>query len=251
MGLAPEFMISQSFPFELIALWLPAIVGIGLAITRRRRPGPSQGVRWRPGISALVAATSIGLAALAIGLSSGLDAGLVVGLAAAFVFVFAGGLEGVPPDPGKTVSPRSVLYYDRRATFMNAIVSLLTVGPAVGVVVGFSARPETTLAQLQSPGVPAGVVAGVTAGVTSGIVFALTTSALNTAWPSYQLSRAWLTLRRRLPWSLMAFLEDAHQRGALRQAGAVYQFRHIELQHRLATRDTTSVSSERTSEGRR
>ena len=40
--------------------------------------------------------------------------------------------------------------------------------------------------------------------------------------------------RNRLPWQLMAFLADAHQRGVLRQAGAVYQFRHIELQHRLA-----------------
>jgi hypothetical protein len=28
-----------------------------------------------------------------------------------------------------------------------------------------------------------------------------------------------------------------NQRGVLRQAGAVYQFRHIELQHRLANRD--------------
>jgi hypothetical protein len=35
----------------------------------------------------------------------------------------------------------------------------------------------------------------------------------------------------------MGFLADAHQRGVLRQAGAVYQFRHIELQHRLANRD--------------
>ena len=33
------------------------------------------------------------------------------------------------------------------------------------------------------------------------------------------------------------YLVDAHKRGILRQAGAVYQFRHIELQHRLATRD--------------
>ncbi len=32
-------------------------------------------------------------------------------------------------------------------------------------------------------------------------------------------------------------IADAHQRGVLRQAGAVYQFRHIELQHRLANRD--------------
>jgi hypothetical protein len=33
----------------------------------------------------------------------------------------------------------------------------------------------------------------------------------------------------------MTFLADAHQRGVLRQAGAVYQF-HVELQRRLATR---------------
>ena len=32
----------------------------------------------------------------------------------------------------------------------------------------------------------------------------------------------------------MRFLKDAHRRGVLRQEGAVYQFRHIELQHRLA-----------------
>ena len=34
----------------------------------------------------------------------------------------------------------------------------------------------------------------------------------------------------------MNFLEYSHQRGVLRQAGAVYQFRHVELQHRLAKR---------------
>ena len=67
----------------------------------------------------------------------------------------------------------------------------------------------------------------------SGIIssFALT------AWPSYGIARIWLALRHRLPWQLMGFLADAHRRGVLRQAGAVYQFRHIELQHRLANRD--------------
>jgi hypothetical protein len=47
----------------------------------------------------------------------------------------------------------------------------------------------------------------------------------------------WLAFTHRLPWRPMSFLADAHQRGVLRQAGAVYQFRHIELQHRLANRD--------------
>lgn len=235
VGFVPVFLIAGRLTVYLAALLFPAIVGIGLAIWRRRRPGPSRGVRWRPGISALIAAAGVGLAALAIGLSGGLAAGLAVGLAAAFVFAFAGGIEGVPPDPGKTVSPRSVLSYDRRAAFMSMFASMLTVGPAVGVVVGISPHPETD-AVLSSPYVPAGVAAGIAAGVTSGIIFSLATSALNTAWPSYQLARAWLTLRRKLPWSLIAFLEDAHQRGVLRQAGAVYQFRHIELQHRLADR---------------
>ena len=39
-----------------------------------------------------------------------------------------------------------------------------------------------------------------------------------------------------LPWLLLEFLEDAHRRGVLRQAGAAYQFRHIELQRQLAYR---------------
>jgi hypothetical protein len=49
-------------------------------------------------------------------------------------------------------------------------------------------------------------------------------------------ARGWLAFRRQLPLPLMAFLADAHQRGVLRQAGATYQFRHLELQRRLATR---------------
>lgn len=34
----------------------------------------------------------------------------------------------------------------------------------------------------------------------------------------------------------MSFLDDTHKHGILRQDGATYQFRHIELQHRLANR---------------
>jgi hypothetical protein len=58
-----------------------------------------------------------------------------------------------------------------------------------------------------------------------------------TAWVGFVLARPWLALRRGLPWRLMRFLEDAHQRGILRQAGAVYQFRHGKLQDYLALSD--------------
>ncbi|MGH3706911.1 MAG: hypothetical protein ACRDRU_17000 [Pseudonocardiaceae bacterium] len=47
------------------------------------------------------------------------------------------------------------------------------------------------------------------------------------------LSRIWLPLTGRLLWALLTFLDDAHKRGVLRQAGAVYQFRHARLQDHL------------------
>jgi len=52
-----------------------------------------------------------------------------------------------------------------------------------------------------------------------------------TAWGQWvALARIWLPLSGRLPWAVVAFLEDAYRRGALRQVGAVYQFRHARLQ---------------------
>ncbi|MFE2943369.1 NACHT domain-containing protein [Streptomyces sp. NPDC059255] len=50
-----------------------------------------------------------------------------------------------------------------------------------------------------------------------------------TAW------RRWVVpLTGQLPWALIAFLDDACQRGILRQAGAVYQFRHVQLRDHFA-----------------
>jgi hypothetical protein len=77
------------------------------------------------------------------------------------------------------------------------------------------------------------LVGGLLCGLALGLWYANT----ETAWGRFVLVRCWLALRRRLPWRLMSFLTDAHkQRGVLRQAGAVYQFRHVDLQRRLATR---------------
>lgn len=47
-------------------------------------------------------------------------------------------------------------------------------------------------------------------------------------------TRIWLACGRSMPWRAMSFLTDAHQRGVLRQVGAVYQFRHIRLQQQLS-----------------
>ncbi|MEV7018184.1 NACHT domain-containing protein [Streptomyces sp. NPDC093991] len=54
------------------------------------------------------------------------------------------------------------------------------------------------------------------------------------AWGGFTLARLYFWATGRLPWRLLPFLEDAHARGVLRQAGGVYRFRHIELRNRLA-----------------
>lgn len=65
-----------------------------------------------------------------------------------------------------------------------------------------------------------------------------------TAWGQWVLlARIVLPLTGWLPWTPVAFLEDAYQRGVLRQAGAVYQFRHARLQESLS-RDATATTPE-------
>ncbi|MDT4988273.1 MAG: hypothetical protein QOI74_2367 [Micromonosporaceae bacterium] len=57
------------------------------------------------------------------------------------------------------------------------------------------------------------------------------------------LVRLWLPVTGRLPWSVSAFLADAHRRGVLRQAGAVYQFRHARIRDHLAHAGPRPTSS--------
>jgi hypothetical protein len=47
---------------------------------------------------------------------------------------------------------------------------------------------------------------------------------LSRAWGVFVLHRTWLALRDQLPWRLMEFLDDAHRRGILRQAGGCINF---------------------------
>jgi hypothetical protein len=86
-------------------------------------------------------------------------------------------------------------------------------------------------------GLTAGVVLGVAAGMTTGVAGRLTNREYEGASGLFLVACSWLVLRGRLPRQLTTFLADAHaRRGVLRQVGAVYQFRHIELQRYLAGR---------------
>jgi hypothetical protein len=146
---------------------------------------------------------------------------LATGLAVALLL----GIAAVPSDLAQVTSPRVVLARDRQVALLfvlrAGLVGIAVSGLALGLV---------------ASGFPP--VAGLGIGIGFWLALGLLMSMIQAEWPSYMLTRGWLALRRQLPWSLMSFLADAHQRGVLRQAGAVYQFRHINLQHLLAKRRT-------------
>ena len=137
----------------------------------------------------------------------------------------AGGLLfwlGFPADVTLAISPLSTMRADRNAAMLRgAILALLVLLPltAIGLAIGYFGRPGTDV-----------TVAGYAVVIVALGLLSVTLS----AWMRLQVARAYLATAGRLPWRLVSFLEDAHARGVLRQAGAAYQFRHVRLQERLA-----------------
>jgi hypothetical protein len=118
--------------------------------------------------------------------------------------------------------PVLALRHDRRSVWLVMLLAVLCVfgGLAAGGQVSWD---------------PAGVRLSLTfaIGVGLGLVWM-------SAWAASVLGRTWWALCGKLPWRLMTFLDDAHRRGVLRQAGMVFEFHHVRLQNRLAGGVTTS-----------
>jgi hypothetical protein len=170
-------------------------------------------------------------------LFAGLGSGLMLSLMAAVGF----GLVAMPGNVAGATSPGAVLARDRytailytAASVLAAIVILVGIGVTVGLGTGPGTRPGTGIDWN-------GVVLMLGCGLLCGVAL----SGLRTEWPSYMVVKTWLAFHRQLPWPLMDFLADAHSRGVLRQTGAVYQFRHIELQRRLAKREGLVLEANR------
>ncbi|MDH6116422.1 hypothetical protein ABH930_000821 [Kitasatospora sp. GAS204A] len=144
----------------------------------------------------------------------GLGAGLAIGLIT---------LLEAPIEPESTVRPTDVLDTNRRNVVARLLVWAVVFGPAPGLVYGLTHGPVR--------GIEFGLVFGLEGAFAGGLGYGL----VLTAWGQWAaLCRIWLPLTGRLPWALVAFLDDAHDLGVLRQAGAVYQFRHARVEEHLS-----------------
>jgi NACHT domain len=118
-------------------------------------------------------------------------------------------------DVSVATSPRTLLRQDRNASALGIVMAVISVGITwlwAGPVLAIASAALKMMAFVRF------FFLGGEAG----------------AWQRYYEARFRLAIRGRLPWRALTFLADAHRRGVLRQAGAVYEFRHIRLQEQLA-----------------
>ena len=147
--------------------------------------------------------------------SAGLVAGLVIG---------AVEWLRTPAQIDLPVTPTRALSMDRLLTLVSGTVIAVVGGIVTGLIYG------------PVPGVVFGLSAGLSCATVSGLGAALIGRRLALrATPLFAITALTLAARKRAPLRLIRFLDDAHQLGILRQVGAVYQFRHAQLQDRLAT----------------
>jgi len=174
---------------------------------------------------------------LAIGLASGVGVGVVAGalLGSRFGLVTAvvigltlGLMDGlnvwldVSTDVTCALSPRSTRSAERIASVARSVADGVAIAAASGVAFGLAYGTRSAIIHALVFGVGFGLAdryMGLSASV----------------WGRYFIAKAWLALSGRLPWRLMAFLDDAYTRGLLRRVGAGYQFRHARLQEHLAS----------------
>lgn len=201
----------------------------GLAVRLAGRDTPARGLRWSP--VGFICGLACGLlVGFVVWVQVGSLGGLVVGLASLILGAYAGGLlEADPADLKKATSPKGVLTRDR-TTFRSSFLGLgLAAGLITGLSIAFSPSPDFTSMTPNGFRVELGV------GLANLIIVGLVFGFLRASWGSFTLARWRLAASRHLPWRLMTFLADAHTRDVLRQAGAYYQFRHVELQRHLAS----------------
>jgi hypothetical protein len=183
------------------------VVGVACALPAIRAAGRAPGIFAGFAVSVMVG--------LAGGLSAGNSHPVWSGLAAGLVFmigawVFTGLFQLAPARLAG--SPQVLLDRDR----IGALAVAGIAGVTSGVVYGIALGP----------------LFAVVAGAALAVAVALTVS----EWGAFTAARIWLALSGALPLRAMSFLNEAYARGVLREVGASYQFRHIQLKEALLAR---------------
>ncbi|CAM5530975.1 NACHT domain-containing protein [Streptomyces abikoensis] len=233
-----------------LAAGLSGGFGAGLVVVPPDRPGfVNIRVRGRKRlfVRRLVQGLCLGLV-LMLGCGAGISAAAVLGVGVeggpweVTKAVFVGGLGvgtafgamlwlNVPADTIRSRNPMSVLRDDRTVIGVRVLVESLGSGLLAGLLMS---QPYSGLRIGIAPALAFGFGAGLALALAGRRSVHAQTGLAANAWGWFLLARTWFALRGKLPWRLMAFLDDAHRRGVLRQVGAVYQFRHARLQDRLA-----------------
>jgi hypothetical protein len=237
------FLLYKGLPGAGYAVALAAGLAAGLAVIINGGNGryPSRSVRWNPRngiVGGLVAGVAVTAATeYATGqIQIALIFGTTVGLGA----IVLAGLERVPGNLEIAANPTLVLRRDRSTTLVLSLVTAVAAGLAVGVGTFLASTNELLLPDIGP--VSDGVIFGLSIGPAVGFAFAFALSGYGSAWPQLVFARQILAIRRQAPQRLMTFLSDAHERGVLRQAGPAYEFRHIELQRRLVSRNAENAT---------
>lgn len=155
---------------------------------------------------------------------------LVFAIAGGAVLGLAAVLES-PLDVSRAFDPVSLLA-ENRVTALRQATALV---PAVTLMFLFSGYVVVKLLNGVVGVLDSRLLALVAIGGISGCVGALGYLVTFTAWGQWLiLVRFWWPVTGRMPWAMIAFLEDAYELGVLRQSGANYQFRHERLRDHLA-----------------
>ncbi|GAA3342499.1 hypothetical protein GCM10020358_37670 [Amorphoplanes nipponensis] len=144
-------------------------------------------------------------------------AGVVAGLAAGTALTLVAGGTPAGGDTQRGLSPAALLIEDRNSAVVGAATSVFAIATAAF-----------------APGVPTGMSLDAIAYSAAVLGLLPVATLVLGAWGHFCVARLVLFACRRMPLRLMSSLAEAHDRGVLRQAGGVYQFRHNLLQDHLA-----------------
>ncbi|MEW2085787.1 NACHT domain-containing protein [Streptomyces sp. NPDC005283] len=195
------------------ALILPAWL-----VFEAERRQPAASIRWTWNWPRLAASLAVAVLIAAVLLD--MEAPAATAVMTVLGAGIASGLGTSSADPALDVGPLIVWAQDRRVFWQLTLAAGTAVGLGPGAAIALAGEP----------------LAGLLVGLGMGLWIGLTVAFSTTVWGLFAIVCYYLALRRHLPRDLMAFLADAHERrGVLRQAGAVYQFRHIDLQRHLAS----------------